>query len=82
MKKKKILITGSAGLIGFESVKFFAKKRFEIYGVDNNMRQYFFGDEASTEWSRRKLQKDYKNQYRHFKIDIRDFDALKKLFKN
>jgi len=42
------VITGSAGLIGSESVRFFAARGFEIVGVDNDMRKYFFEDEAST----------------------------------
>lgn len=78
---KKLLVTGSAGLIGSESVRFFAKKGFEIYGIDNNMRSYFFGQEASTDWSKKKLQKELKDQYHHFNIDIRDFEGLQKLFK-
>jgi CDP-paratose 2-epimerase len=32
---KKILVTGSGGLIGSETVRFFAKKGFEVHGVDN-----------------------------------------------
>lgn len=76
----KALITGSAGLIGSESVKFFADKGFEIIGVDNNMRQYFFGTEASTEWNRKLLQERYRNQYVHCNIDIRDNAAIEKMF--
>ena len=60
---KKALITGSAGLIGSESVKFFAEKDFEIYGIDNNMRAYFFGPEASTEWNKNQLEKKYKKYF-------------------
>ena len=44
------LVTGSAGLIGSEAVRFFAAKGFDVVGIDNDMRQYFFGDEASTAW--------------------------------
>jgi CDP-paratose 2-epimerase len=51
MKNKNVLITGSAGLIGSEAVKYFAQKGFVIHGIDNNMREYFFGTEASTEWN-------------------------------
>ena len=40
---KKVLITGSAGLIGSEATKFFAEKGFEVLGIDNNFRAYFFG---------------------------------------
>jgi CDP-paratose 2-epimerase len=44
---KKILITGCGGLIGLESTYFFLDKGFEVLGVDNNMRSYFFGDDGS-----------------------------------
>ena len=44
----KILITGSSGLVGSESVKFYAEKGHEVFGIDNNMRRYFFGKEADT----------------------------------
>jgi CDP-paratose 2-epimerase len=33
------IITGSSGLIGSESVTFFAQKFDKIIGIDNNMRQ-------------------------------------------
>lgn len=77
---KKILVTGSAGLIGSESVKFFAEKDFEVVGIDNNMRSYFFGKEASTSWNRKLLEEKYKN-YEHCNLDIRDNENLEKLFK-
>lgn len=78
---KKVLITGSAGLIGSESAKFFGKLGFEIHGIDNNMRQYFFGQEASTEWSRERLQKELKDTYKHYVVDIRDNEKIGKIFK-
>jgi len=81
LKVKRALITGSAGLIGSESVKFFAKKDFEIHGIDNNLRRYFFGEEASTDWSRKNLIKSFKDHYKHHTIDIRDNKALKRIFK-
>lgn len=81
-KNKKVLITGSAGLVGSESAKFFAKKGFEIYGIDNNMRQYFFGPEASTEWSRKKLEENLQKNYHHFVVDIRDSQKLEPIFAN
>lgn len=77
---KKVLVTGSAGLIGSESVKFFAEKDFEITGIDNNMRAYFFGKEASTSWNRRLLEEKY-NNYKHYNLDIRDNKELENLFK-
>ncbi len=80
-KVKKVLITGSAGLIGSESSKFFAKKGFEIHGIDNNMRSYFFGKDASTSWSKNNLIKELKDQYIHYSVDIRDNAGLEKIFK-
>lgn len=77
---KKALITGSGGLIGSESVRFFAKKGFEIHGVDNDMRQYFFGPEASTKWSVKEIKKNTP-KYRHYNVDIRDNSKIEKIFK-
>jgi CDP-paratose 2-epimerase len=48
------IITGSSGLIGSESVKFFADKFDLIVGIDNNQRAYFFGNDASTEVTKMK----------------------------
>ena len=77
----KALITGSAGLIGSEAAKFFASKGFEIVGIDNNMRSYFFGEEASTEWNRQKVEQALKKAYTHYNVDIRDNGAVAKIFK-
>jgi CDP-paratose 2-epimerase len=77
---KKVLITGSAGLIGSESVRFFAEKGFNVVGIDNDMRKYFFGDEASTEWNNNLLKEKYKN-YRHYEADIRNNEDIEKIFK-
>jgi len=77
---KKVLITGSAGLVGSESVRFFCEKNFEVIGVDNDMRAYFFGKEASTVWNRKRLEEKYKN-YKHLMVDIRDVEKIEKIFK-
>jgi CDP-paratose 2-epimerase len=78
---KKVLITGSSGLIGSESAKFFGELGFEIHGIDNDMRKYFFGEEASTKWSRNKLKQQLKDKYHHYSVDIRDSKSLEKIFK-
>jgi CDP-paratose 2-epimerase len=78
---KKVLVTGSAGLIGSESVKFFAKKSFFVVGIDNDMRKYFFGDEASTDWNRKKLEGELTKNYEHHAIDIRNAEAIATVFK-
>ena len=74
------LITGSCGLIGSESVEFFAKKGFDIVGIDNNLRELFFGKDGSTIWQRNKLKKSNK-KYTHLNNDIRNYDSLEKIFK-
>jgi CDP-paratose 2-epimerase len=73
------IVTGSAGLIGAETVRFFAAKGFTIAGIDNNMRQVFFGPEASTAWSRRELEENIP-RYRHYDADIRDAAAIERIF--
>ncbi len=73
------IVTGSAGLIGAEAVRFFAEKGFTVAGIDNDMRRYFFGDDASTEWSRKRLQETVPG-YRHHAIDIRDAQAVEAVF--
>jgi CDP-paratose 2-epimerase len=48
---KVVFVTGSAGLIGSEAVRFFSKKADLVVGIDNDMRSYFFGKDASTAWN-------------------------------
>ena len=74
------IVTGSAGLIGSEAVRYFAEKGMEVVGVDNDMRRRFFGDEASTRWNRDRLQEDLGSRYEHASLDIRDDDAIESLF--
>jgi len=73
------MITGSAGLIGAEAVRRFARDGFNIVGIDNFMRAYFFGQEGSTKWAAERLQEQISN-YTHHAIDIRDKAALDALY--
>ncbi len=73
------IVTGSAGLIGSEMVRFLCGKGMRVVGVDNDMRSEFFGKEASTEWNRKALEKDLK-AYRHCDDDIRSEKAMERLF--
>jgi CDP-paratose 2-epimerase len=75
-----VLVTGSAGLIGSEAVRFFCRKGFNVIGIDNNARKYFFGPTASTEWNRKLLEHEFKN-YTHHKTDIRNRRAIDEIFK-
>ncbi len=74
------VITGSAGLIGSEASRYFADQGLEVVGVDNDMRSQFFGEEASTTWQRDKLELELGDRYSHENIDIRDTDAIERLF--
>lgn len=74
-----VIITGSSGLIGSECSKFFLEKGFNVIGIDNDMRSYFFGPEASTSKNVKKLLK-YKG-YKHERIDIRDVEKIFNIFK-
>jgi CDP-paratose 2-epimerase len=76
---KTCLITGSAGLIGAEAVRLFSSKGYRVLGIDNDMRKVFFGDDASTDWSRRDLEEKHPD-YAHFSIDIRDRGRIESLF--
>lgn len=75
-----VIITGSAGLIGSEAVRFFGGSLgMHVVGIDNDMRKFFFGEEASTSWNRKRLQAEVKN-YEHHDIDIRDYEKLATIF--
>jgi CDP-paratose 2-epimerase len=76
---KIAIITGSSGLIGSESVKFFSEKFDLIVGIDNNQRAYFFGSEASTENTKIKLLGSVAN-FKHYDADIRNILSLEEIF--
>jgi CDP-paratose 2-epimerase len=76
-----VLITGSGGLIGSEAALYYGAAGFDVVGVDNNMRSYFFGAEASTRWNRERVANALKKKYHHFDVDIRDNRGIEKIFK-
>ena len=73
------LITGSSGLIGSESVRFFAGQGFDVIGVENDMRARFFGPEASTASVTEQLRAQVEG-FRHVELDIRDREGVEGLF--
>ena len=75
-----VIITGANGLLGSEALSFFSKKKYKVIGIDNNLRKFFFGEDGSTSWIKRKIIRENKN-YIHHNIDIRNSQALDKLFK-
>jgi CDP-paratose 2-epimerase len=76
---KIAVITGSGGLIGSQSVKYFSSSFDLVIGIDNNQRSYFFGEEASTLPSTLKLSHDFPN-FKHYALDIRNQEAIFNLF--
>jgi CDP-paratose 2-epimerase len=74
------IVTGSSGLIGSETVKFLHEKGLDVVGIDNNMRQYFFGEDGSVEWNTKNLTGSL-NRFTHVSVDIRDQDDIFHIFK-
>ena len=82
MKRKAAIVTGSSGLIGSQTVKFLIDKGYYIVGIDNDMRSYFFGKEASTKESENKMVSDYgRENFNPISTDIRDYEGLEFVFK-
>lgn len=78
---KKLLVTGSSGLIGSEVCIHFAKLGWEVHGIDNNQRAVFFGPQGDTRWNQERLQSLLKG-FVHHEIDIRDRQGILKLIED
>jgi CDP-paratose 2-epimerase len=74
-----VVVTGASGLIGSEAVRFFHGKGYDVVGIDNDMRAYFFGENASTAWNRERLIKECP-RYTHHDFDVRDYPQVEALF--
>jgi CDP-paratose 2-epimerase len=74
------VITGAGGLIGSESVAYFAEQGFDVIGIDNDMRAYFFGPEASTAATVQRLSDELGPAFRPLELDIRDAEGVMGLF--
>jgi CDP-paratose 2-epimerase len=77
---KKLLVTGSSGLIGSEVCSFFDNKNWEVFGLDNNQRSVFFGPAGDNRWNQRRLQTSLKF-FNHIELDIRDRQAVNETIK-
>ena len=72
---KKLIVTGSSGLIGSECVTYFDAAGWEVTGVDNNMRRDFFGPDGDTTWNLERIRSATRH-FRHAPLDIRDRAAV------
>jgi CDP-paratose 2-epimerase len=75
-----VLVTGSGGLIGSESVRHFVEAGFDVIGLENDMRARFFGPDASTSHTTDALIGSYGDSFQSLEIDIRDADAVSRTF--
>lgn len=76
----KALITGSGGLIGSACACLLSEAGWEVVGIDNNMRQQFFGEQGSIEPTVEQLQTTLRG-YRHYRVDIRAREAIRELMR-
>ncbi len=72
---KRLLVTGSCGLIGSEVCSYFARHGWLVHGIDNNQRAVFFGAQGDTRFNLAHLRAEIPD-YRHHDIDIRDRAAI------
>jgi len=72
-------VTGSGGLIGSEACNFFLNKGYEVIGIDNNLRKYFFGEKGDTSANLHELEK--LNNFTNFSFDLRNREEVLKFMK-
>jgi CDP-paratose 2-epimerase len=72
---KRVVITGSSGLVGSEAVAFFDHRGWDVHGIDNNMRRDFFGPDGDTTWNLERL-RGITTRFTHHSLDIRDRAAM------
>jgi CDP-paratose 2-epimerase len=71
MIDETLLVTGSSGLIGSAVVENLFEDFEKVYGIDNNMRAVFFGNQGDTRWNQKRLESQIPN-FTHIEADIRD----------
>jgi len=74
-----LIVTGSSGLIGSESVTYFESRGWRVHGVDNNMRRDFFGPDGDTTWNLNRMRASTRH-FVHHAVDIRDRAAVRELW--
>jgi CDP-paratose 2-epimerase len=77
---KKLVVTGSSGLIGSEVCLHFAQSGWQIHGIDNNQRAAFFGPKGDTRWNQQRLASKIAD-FHHHELDIRDRQGILQILK-
>lgn len=75
---RKLLVTGSSGLIGSEVCVWFHRQGWQIHGLDNNQRAVFFGPQGDTRWNQSRLQQSLPG-FVHHELDLRDRSGVLQL---
>ena len=75
-KNLTILVTGSAGFIGFHSSKILLEQGLTIIGLDN-LNNYY---DPQLKKDRNKILREYPN-YKFYKGDLKDLAFIKTIFK-
>jgi CDP-paratose 2-epimerase len=76
-----VIVTGSGGLIGSESVAHFVEAGYDVVGLENDLRSYFFGPSASTGHTTERLIRAYGDSFRSIDLDIRDAEGVDRVFR-
>ena len=80
---RKLLVTGSSGLIGSEVVDYFCRLGWQVHGIDNNMRADFFGPQGDTRWNQQRLKALHPSFHHHVRLGRLDVSTpLKRLTAN
>jgi CDP-paratose 2-epimerase len=80
MAAKRVLVTGSSGLIGSEAVLLFDTHGYDVYGIDNNSRKGFFGPDGDTAWNLERLRKQTK-RFTSYDVDLRDPATIQEILR-
>ena len=74
-----VIVTGSSGLVGSQAARTFSEKGYDVVGIDNGMRGYFFGSDGDNSWASNRNNNQLKN-FRHEAVDIREQNAVNRIF--
>jgi CDP-paratose 2-epimerase len=73
---KRVIVTGSSGLVGSEAVRHFSALGHQVHGFDNHMRKDFFGSAADSRPTLERLRSDCPS-FVHHELDVRDRAAVR-----